>query len=404
MKDSRKELKALKNFFLYRKLQLYFFPQTEYEGLIFAGNASLTVVRVLFITTATLLLLYQTILTGWEIFVVVFLLTLLLYFFGEFLPRILGNRFSLSLLHYIAPLASPFLILGFPFTYIFQKIAQRYWSKNAFTYLNEFNIGAKQEIIEIIQEADLNKDFNAHEKKLIESVVSFREKIAREVMVPRVDLFCLKSDTTIKEAAEQLENEGYSRVPVYRNNVDDIIGLLMYKDLLAKYKEYEQSHNNPKVLEASIETIIKPPLYAPETKKISGLLQEFRKKQVHLAIIVDEYGSTEGIVTIEDILEQIVGEIEDEYDEDETLFVAHPDGSWIVDARMSILDLEEQLGITIPQEGDYDTVGGYIFHHAGSIPSKGFVIQHDDFILEILRSTDRFIEKVRIKPIKKDEG
>jgi CBS domain containing-hemolysin-like protein len=132
------------------------------------------------------------------------------------------------------------------------------------------------------------------------------------------------------------------------------------------------------------------------------LLQEFRKKQVHLAIVVDEYGSTEGIVTIEDILEEIVGEIEDEYDEEEALFISQPDGSWIVDARMSLLDVEEQLGIVIPQEGDYDTVGGYIFHQAGSIPSKGFVIKHDDFTLEILRSTDRFVEKVKLKPIKKE--
>lgn len=400
-KDSRKELRTLKNFFLYRRLHLYFFPQHEFDGLIFAGASALTVSRIVFASTATLMLLYNTLFTGWEIFLVIVILVTLEFLFGEFLPRILGNQYSVGVLHYLAPIASPYLMLAFPLTYFSLKIANRYWKKNVFNYLNEFNIGSKQEIIEIIQDADLNTDLNAHEKKLISSAVSFREKIAREVMVPRVDLFCLKAGTTIKEAATLIENEGYSRVPVYKQNMDDIIGLLMYKDLLVKYKEYEQKDNNPKILEAPIDTIIKPPLYAPETKKISNLLQEFRKKQVHLAIIVDEYGSTEGIVTIEDILEEIVGEIEDEYDEEEDLFVAHPDGSWIVDARMTVLDMEEQLGITIPQEGEYDTIGGYIFHHAGSIPSKGFVIQHDDFTLEILRSNDRFVEKVRIKPIKK---
>ena len=130
------------------------------------------------------------------------------------------------------------------------------------------------------------------------------------------------------------------------------------------------------------------------------LLQEFRKKQVHMAIVVDEYGGTEGIVTIEDILEQIVGEIADEYDEDEEMFFAQNDGSWIVDARMNILDAEEQLGILVPQDGDYDTIGGYIYHRAGTIPSKGFVIKHDDFELEVLRSSERCVEKVRITPIK----
>ena len=141
-------------------------------------------------------------------------------------------------------------------------------------------------------------------------------------------------------------------------------------------------------------------LYTPETKKLSNLLQEFRKKQVHLAIVVDEYGGTEGIVTIEDILEEIVGDISDEYDEEEALFIPQSDGSWIVDPRMSILDAEAQLGITFPEEGDFDTIGGYIFHCTGSIPTKGFVIHRDEFDIEILRSSDRSVEKVKIRPIR----
>src|SRR5262249_33403368 len=160
--------------------------------------------------------------------------------------------------------------------------------------------------------------------------------------------------------AKLLENEGYSRTPVYRTTVDNIVGVLMYKDVLSKYREYEEKGNNPAILNAPIETIQKPVLYTPETKKISQLLQEFRKKQVHLAIVVDEYGGTEGIVTIEDILEQIVGEIADEYDEAEALFIPQSDGSWIVDPRISILDAEEHLGIKFPEEGDYDSIGGYI--------------------------------------------
>ena len=117
--------------------------------------------------------------------------------------------------------------------------------------------------------------------------------------------------------------------------------------------------------------------------------------------MVDEYGGTEGIVTIEDILEEIVGEIADEYDEEANIFSPQPDGSWVVDARMTILDIEEKLGINIPQEGDYDTIGGYIYHRAGTIPTKGFVIHHDDFQLEVLKSSERSIEKVRIKPLEK---
>jgi CBS domain containing-hemolysin-like protein len=115
--------------------------------------------------------------------------------------------------------------------------------------------------------------------------------------------------------------------------------------------------------------------------------------------VVDEYGGTEGIVTIEDILEEIVGDISDEYDQEDELYYAQPDGTWIVDARMNNIDAESELGIDIPEEGDYDTIGGYIFHKAGTIPPAGFVIHHDDFELEVISSNDRFIEKVRIKPI-----
>jgi len=156
---------------------------------------------------------------------------------------------------------------------------------------------------------------------------------------------------------------------------------------------------DPKILDAPIETIQKGILYTPETKKISSLLQEFRKKQVHFAIVVDEYGGTEGIVTIEDILEEIVGDISDEYDQEEETFKQTPDGSWIIDAKTSIFDIDEQLGLQIPQEEEYDTVGGYVFHVAGAIPSPGFIIHHNDFELEILESSDRAVEKVRIKPV-----
>lgn len=261
---------------------------------------------------------------------------------------------------------------------------------------------AKQEIFDIIQEAEITDKLNTHDKEMIESVVGLQELVAREVMVPRVDVFSLSADTPIEKAAKLLQDEGYSRVPVYRNTIDQIVGVLMYKDVLSKYMEFKEKNCDPKILAAPIETIVKKVLYTPETKKISNLLQEFRKKQLHLAIVVDEYGGTEGVVTIEDILEEIVGEIEDEYDEEEDQFIQEASGSWIVDARMSILDVEEELGIEIPQEGDYDTIGGYIFHRAGSIPAKGFIIKHDTFQIEVLKSNDRRVEKVRIRPAKED--
>lgn len=314
---------------------------------------------------------------------------LLFYVFSNYIPKILGSFYPSQIQKISSYIAFPFLLFSFPITYLFIKATK--------ASLDEPMRKVKHEIFQILQDAKLSPKLSLHDKKLIESVIYFLNRIAREVMIPRINIFSLEGSTTILEAVKLLQEEGYSRIPVYKDTIDNIIGVLMYKDLLNKYLEYQEKGNDLAVLKEPIESIVKPVMYAPETKKISNLLQDFRKKQMHLAIIVDEYGGTAGIVTIEDILEEIVGEIEDEYDAEEDLFHPIAENVWIVDAKMSILDAKEQLKISIPQEGDYDTIGGYIFHRAGAIPSKGFTIKLDTLELEVLRSNDRKVEKVKIK-------
>jgi putative hemolysin len=249
-------------------------------------------------------------------------------------------------------------------------------------------------LLSLLYESDLTPLLDPNDKKLILSIASFKEKTAREVMVPRINMFCLEASTSVQEAAQSFIKEGYSRIPVFKENVDKIVGVLLYKDIL---KVYANGSN----LDSPIESLAKPIVYAPETKKISYLLQEFRTKQRHLAIVVDEYGGTEGIVTIEDILEELVGEIADEYDIGEASMILSTSSSgWVVDARMHILDIEEQLGIRIPHSQEYDTLGGYIYHRAGAIPIKGWKIHHDDYDLEVLSSNDRAIGKVEIRKVK----
>ncbi|MDB2614411.1 hemolysin family protein, partial [Chlamydiales bacterium] len=319
------------------------------------------------------------------------------YLLGEFLPRMLGGRKPELTITLFGFIASIFLVLCFPFFYPFLKLWQRFTHSVYFESPERGSKIAKQEILDILEETQDSLSLEIQEKKIFESVVTFRDRIAREIMVPRVDTFCLPATTSIKDAATLLQKEGYSRTPVYRNTVDEILGVLMWRDILTKYLEYETLGRDISILEAPVETILRPVIYTPETKKVSHLLYEFRKKQMHLAIVVDEYGGTEGIVTIEDILEEIVGEIEDEYDEETPSYTLTGNEGWIVDARMSIYDIKEHLNIDIPSEGDYDTLGGYVFYCAGSIPSEGFTIQHDDFTLRVLSSTDRYIKKVKIK-------
>lgn len=410
-KDIHKQTETLGRLFFYRPLHQFFLPKMEYEGIFLAAICAQNLTRFGY-AACGVIFLSQTGLSNaifnepetylnmfWMLFSI-FVLLLGSLVLGDYLPRIFGTLFPEKILQISLPIASLFLILAFPLAYVLLKISHFFSKDFYFDPIQEPSTQAKQEIIELIQEAEVSPILDSHDKKLIESVLTFKERSVREIMVPRVDVFTLSADLSIKETARLLEKEGYSRTPVYRNTVDNIVGILMYKDILRKYMEFEEK-GDPKILEAPIETILKNILYTPETKKISSLLQEFRKKQVHVAIVVDEYGGTEGIVTIEDILEEIVGEISDEYDEEEETLKHQPDGSWIVDAKMNLFDVEEKIGIEIPQEEGYDTLGGYLFHVAGAIPLPGFIVHHDDFELEVIESSDRSVEKVRIKQIKK---
>jgi len=412
-RGAQKQFQNLGSKFFYRKLHVAIFPDNEYESLLFAITTAQNITRF-FLVLCAVLFLYNTALfqnflavsgSGYNQTIYLWIglsiigFILVSFAFGDYLPRILGTRYPETTLNICAPLSSIFLVFAFPVTALFLKVTRLISRTVYLDHIDEPTMQIKQEIIELVRESNITEELDDNEKKLISSVLSFCEHLTREVMIPRVDMFGLEAGTTIREAAKLLEEEGFSRVPVYEDNIDNIVGVLMYKDVLGKYMEYESKNNDPSILEAPISSIQKTPLYTPETKKISDLLQEFKKKHTHLAIVVDEYGGTEGIITIEDILEDIVGEIADEYDVEEEFFTSLPNGTWIVDPRISILDAEEQLGIIIPQEGDYDTLGGYIFHCAGEIPSRGFKIESNEFELEVLKSNDRSVQKVRIKPL-----
>jgi CBS domain containing-hemolysin-like protein len=315
---------------------------------------------------------------------------------AEFLTTLFAIFRPKFYLKIAAPIASFFLFLLSPLTVLFLKGLQKSFLTAGKDSKSKENSKLRDKILEILYESDLSSDLDPNDQKLILSVASFKEKIAREVMVPRINMFCLAAETSIKEAAQSFLKEGYSRIPIYKERVDNVIGVLLYKDVLKIYAS--QQLKDGQKLDTPVENFVKPILYTPETKRISHLLQEFRSKQLHLAIVVDEYGGTEGIVTIEDILEELVGEIADEYDiGEETLYSELPTGGWIVDARMNILDIEEELGIKIPSSPEYDTLGGYIFHRAGAIPLKGWKIHLNEYDLEVISSNERSVEKVKIQ-------
>jgi CBS domain containing-hemolysin-like protein len=314
----------------------------------------------------------------------------------DFVVRLIAGTWTKSTLYKVAPVTSLyifiFLFLTYPFLLITMSILKKFQKEEPIrkTFIT------KDKVLEMLKDSELSTLLTLTDQNAIAALLTFKEKVAREIMIPRVDIFAFEAKITIREACLQLLKENYSRVPIYEENLDNIIGVLMYKDLL---EVYAKSDKDKTFLDISIETIVKPIIYAPENKKISKIFQEFRNKKIHLAIIVNEYGGTEGIITIEDILEEVVGEIKDEYDiGEEKQFWQLPSGGFVVDAKMSIIDLEDQLKIKIPHSTEYETIGGYIFHIAGTIPSKGWKIHLEDFEIEVLISTERCIEKIRINP------
>lgn len=391
-------------------ISISFFQSQEYEELFFASSFAQNAVRF-FYAAFSILILVNTqsvqwiqnesggayLSFNWPMGMINLIGLFLLYFVvGDYCARVVASHYPAISLYFCAPVASLFMIAIFPLTFTILKISH-FFSKTVYLHpIPDKPNEDKEELIEMIEESDFTIE-DPHEKKLIESVMGFKDLIAREVMVPRISVFSLEEATTIEQAANSLRKEGYSRTPVYKDTLDNIVGVLMYKDILSKFMEYAAAGDR-KIIEAPISTLLKNVLYTPETKKISHLLQDFRKQQVHLAIVVDEYGGTEGIVTIEDILETIVGDIADEYDDREKLFIALPEGGWLVDGRITILELEEELNIAIPQSGDYDTISGYLFHETGNIPPKGFILHKDNFEIEVVRSNERSVEKLRIKP------
>ena len=405
-KIATEEFLKTKSSLFFRKSLALFFGKHSWEGLLFAISFSKQILRISYAVTAVLLMtsspwfeaFTKTILfpVPGAILILATLVTIALSIALDFVLIVIAQRFPHSNLQILSPLASCYLILCLPCTAPLFQLLRSCLAKSAGTNSLDKNFKIRDKVFELLQETELGIYLDPTEQKFILSMVSFKDRIAREVMVPRINVFSLSQDTPLEEAASHFSQEGYSRIPIYRDSVDNIIGVLLYKDVLQFY--LSQTENSSELKEPVLK-LVKPVIYTPETKKLSQLLQDFRNKQIHMSIIVDEWGGTEGIVTIEDILEELVGEIADEYDTaQQNLFSPLPDGSFLVDAKMSIIDIQEELGIDIPTSHEYDTIGGYIFYRAGSIPLQGWKIHHDAFDLEVLNSNDRAIDKIKITP------
>ncbi len=224
------------------------------------------------------------------------------------------------------------------------------------------------------------------EKEMIASIFAFSDKLVREVMVPRIDMTGVELNTPMIEALDVILKAGHSRLPVYNDSVDNVAGILYAKDLLRYLRDGRT--------DVPLSKIVRPAYFIPESKKVDDLLQELQQRKVHMAVVVDEYGGTAGIITIEDLLEEIVGEIQDEFDAEEPTIETVNDHEYLFDARAPLDEVTKLLAVELPSEGG-DTLGGFIYSQLGKVPAVGDRIEYQAATFEVLSVAGRRIKQVR---------
>ena len=245
----------------------------------------------------------------------------------------------------------------------------------------------EEELLAIAGEAVQNAVIEESELDLIESVIDFGDTVAREIMVPRTDMVMIASDRTVTDFVELAIDKGLSRIPVFGENADDVTGIVYLKDAMRTEREGGGSR--------SVTVLLRPAHFVPETKHVSELLKEMQSRKNHMSVVVDEYGGTAGLVTLEDLIEELVGEIEDEFDTDAPAMVHLADGDVVVNATLNVDDLSEELDLELP-EGNWDSIGGLVLGLLGRVPVPGDSVVADGARLVVERVDGRRISQVRI--------
>ncbi len=320
--------------------------------------------------------------------VVTGLLTIFTIIFGELVPKQIGlahaERVAISTSRFIDVLGRVFGPL----------VAFLTWSTRRISRLFRADVAADERISAeelrlIIEQGGEQGILEAEEEQMIHAVIELGDQRIHEVMVPRIAMVTLPATSTLDDAIDTVIEEGHSRIPVYEDTIDEIVGILYAKDLLPFLKGTLAER-------PSVRSILRTPVFVPESMTVDDLLHELQRRKVHLAIVLDEYGGTAGLVTIEDLLEEIVGEIQDEYDEEEPMIVRISDDEARIDGRADVDDLAElfDMNLGLEDEDEYDTVGGLIYHRIGGVPKPGDQVTVDGLRLTVETTDGRRVGKV----------
>lgn len=323
---------------------------------------------------------------AWVVFIEVVIVTFVFLVLSEITPKIFAVKNAIWLAEYyslpiqiISAVLFPIVQLLAQFPFIVSKLISPRVDKHLLS---------KEELKTLLE---VGKDKGAlieDEKRMIRSIFEFAQTSAKEIMIPRTDMICVEKNTPIDELIKIIKEKGHTRLPVYDERVDNIVGILHAKELLP-FLESKSS-------KVELQQKVRPALFVPESKMIDELLKDFQKQKMHMAIVVDEYGGTAGLITLEDVIEEIVGEIQDEYDREKPLYKKNEDGSILVNAKMNIDELNDQLKLNIITDESYESLGGHILNITGSLPNTGEEIKDQGYKFVIEKVEKNRIIQVRI--------
>jgi gliding motility-associated protein GldE len=318
-------------------------------------------------------------------------LTFCILIFGELIPKIWAAKNPVAFAKLISIPLYWLNVILFPIAEILTEAIR--------SLIGKLKLDKRKSAIlseEITELANLGHERGTiveEEHGLISSIVNFRSVAVHEVMTPRVDIVSVSAETNFNEMLDIINKTGHSRIPLFHEDLDEIIGIVYSKDLLPYIKNVDSRTN------FSLTKIARKAMFIPRTKLISSLMHEFQEKKMHLAIVVDEYGGTAGLITLEDIIEEILGEIRDEYDKEENPITKVDDNNYIILGKLSINELNELLNTTFSENNNYETVGGMILNHAGQIPKEGYSCQIEGYRFIVKEFQNKRIKKVQVEKI-----
>ncbi|MFN3315361.1 MAG: hemolysin family protein [Raineya sp.] len=315
------------------------------------------------------------------------LITVLHIVFGELAPKSLAIRYPERTTMLLAMPLQGFYLVFRPFIWVLNGFANFILKLIGVPMAHEADTHTEEEIRLLLQESKMSGNINTTEHELLENVFKFDDRLAEQIMTPRTRVVGIKADATLQQALEIIMREDYSRLPVYEDSLDNIIGILHAKDVIKHL-------NTP---EASVTSLMRKPYQVSERKSINTLLREMQKERIQMAVVLDDYGGTAGIVTMEDILEEIVGDIQDEYDNEMPIVQQKSETEFIVNALANIDEVNKFLPEPIPESEDYDTVAGFINEVFGSIPDENEEVQGKSYTFKILHKENNAIDTVLLK-------